>query len=141
MILVLKASVIGSREVYRFDLRCGNLNSSVVVIANLPPRSGRMGVSPFLGYEVQTFFLFKASDWKDKDLPMSYKFSYITAQNNQLPIGSSSKYSDAATALLPAGSAGARYGINCSVQVFDFYAASSVSSSAVVVRPVSRAES
>ena len=141
MTLVLKASVLGSREVYQFDLHCWNLNSSAVVIVNLPPRSGSMEVSPSLGHEVQTSFLFKAMDWKDKDLPLSYQFSYFTAQNIQLSIGSPSENSDGATALLPAGSEGVRYLVNCSVQVFDLYSASAVSSSAVVVRPVSRAES
>jgi hypothetical protein len=140
--LVLKASVLGSREVYQFHLHCGHLNSSIVVIANLPPSSGSMSVSPSSGYEVQTPFLFKAADWKDKDLPLRFLFSYLTVQNHPLATESASEYSDAATSLLPAGSSNADYAINCSVRVTDSYSASTVSSrAAVVVRPVSRAAS
>ena len=140
--LVLKASVLGSREVYRFHLRCGSLNSSIVVIANLPPQGGSMAVSPSSGYEVQTAFLFKAAGWKDKDLPLRFLFNYLTAQNHSLATESASEYSDSTTSLLPAGSSNVNYAINCSVRVTDSYSASTVSSrAAVVVRPVSRAES
>jgi hypothetical protein len=141
--LVLKASVLGSREVYRFHLRCGSLNSSIVVIANLPPQGGSMAVSPSSGNEVQTAFLFKAAGWKDKDLPLRFLFSYLTAQSHYLATESASEYSDSTTSLLPAGSSNADYAINCSVRVIDSYSASTVSSRAavVVVRPVSRAES
>ena len=140
--LVLKASVLGSREVYRFHLRCGSLNSSIVVIANLPPQGGSMAVSPSSGFEVQTAFLFKAAGWKDKDLPLRFLFSYLTAQNHSLATESASEYNDSATSLLPAGSSNADYAINCSVRVTDSYSASTVSSrAAVVVRAVSRAES
>eukprot|EP01036_Dinobryon_divergens_P061868 gene61868-biopygen30867 len=85
--LVLKASVLGSRRrggPYRFDLRCGRLRASMLVITNMPPVGGRVQVSPPTGFEVQTPFLFTAMNWTDQDLPLRYQFSYDTAQNYRL---------------------------------------------------------
>ena len=137
--LVLKSSVLSSRNYYQIDLRCGHLCTSVVVISNMPPAGGRVKVSPPMGIELETFFLFKAMNWTDKDLPLSYQFRYDTTQNYRLGIGAQSQYSSSTTSLLPSGSDIAHYAINCSVEVFDFFAASSVASGSVVVRPVSRA--
>eukprot|EP01036_Dinobryon_divergens_P026337 gene26337-biopygen21943 len=136
--LVLKPSTLGSSSLaFRFDLRCGYLNSSVLVIPNMPPRGGSFSVTPSMGYEVQTPFIFEAIKWIDKDIPLGYQFTYTTTQRSQLRIGVSYPYCNSTTSLLPAGSATARYSMNCSVRVYDAYGAASMTTSSVTVRPVS----
>ena len=136
--LVLKPSVLGARNFYQFDLRCGHLVKSVVVVPNLPPQNGRLHLSPSTGYEVKTYFMFLASNWTDKDLPLSYQFSYYTTvPNYQFVTSANARLGSSTSSLLPAGSLTSHYAINCSVQVFDFYAASSVQTGSVIVQPVS----
>jgi hypothetical protein len=137
--LVLKASTLVGREIFQFSLRCGYLHNTVVVITNQAPRGGRIQVSPSMGSEVQTTFVFKSMNWTDKDLPLSYEFSYYSAQSYQLAIGARSQRRSSVTSLLPAGSSVMHYSTNCSVQVFDLYDASAVATSSVFVRPVSSA--
>ena len=136
--LVLKAFTLAGQDRFQFDLRCGYLHNTIVVVINQAPRGGGFHVSPSTGYEVQTLFAFKATNWTDRDLPLSYQFSYYTAQSYQLAIGTtSSLLESSATALLPAGSSVMHYSTNCSVQVMDFYGASAVTTSSVIVQPVS----
>jgi hypothetical protein len=130
-------SLTSSHSGLHFNLRCGSLHSSVLVIPNLAPRGGSILITPSTGYEVQTPFTVKAMRWIDKDLPLGYQFSYSTAQNFQLEIGGSSRYHNSTTALLPAGAASARYSLNCSVRVYDMYGAASQATTSVTVRPVS----
>eukprot|EP01036_Dinobryon_divergens_P061798 gene61798-biopygen28316 len=106
-------------------------------MTNMPPRGGSLWVAPSTGYEVETHFIFTAMRWVDKDLPLGYQFTYATAQSSQLGIGARSPYRNSTTSLLPAGSATARYSLNCSVRVYDAYGAASRAPTSVTVRPVS----
>eukprot|EP01036_Dinobryon_divergens_P061784 gene61784-biopygen27848 len=106
-------------------------------MTNMPPKGGSLWVTPSTGYEVETHFIFTAMRWVDKDLPLGYQFTYATAQSSQLGIGDRSPYRNSTTSLLPAGSATARYSLNCSVRVYDAYGAATRATTSVTVRPVS----
>ena len=136
--LLVKPSALGlSRVGFQFELRCGSLNSSVLVIPNMPPIGGSISVFPSMGYEVETPFIFKAMRWIDKDIPLGYQFTYTTLQSSQLGVGARSPFLNSTTSFLPAGSATAHYSLNCSVRVYDAYGAASLAASSVTVRPVS----
>ncbi|KAE9033449.1 hypothetical protein PR002_g8666 [Phytophthora rubi] len=67
---------------YKFQLNAtdssGQMGSATIaVVANSPPSSGSLSVTPSLGYALEDKFSLLASDWVDEDLPLKYTFKYI----------------------------------------------------------------
>ncbi|KAL4094191.1 hypothetical protein PRIC1_009854 [Phytophthora ramorum] len=56
----------------------GQMGSATInVVANSPPSSGTLTVTPSLGYALEDTFSVLASNWVDEDLPLKYTFKYI----------------------------------------------------------------
>ncbi|KAG1686220.1 hypothetical protein DVH05_007058, partial [Phytophthora capsici] len=67
---------------YKFQLNAtdssGQIGSAtLIVVANSPPSSGSLSVTPPVGYALEDKFSVVASDWVDEDLPLKYTFKYI----------------------------------------------------------------
>ncbi|GMF31755.1 unnamed protein product [Phytophthora fragariaefolia] len=67
---------------YKFQLNVtdssGQIGSATItVVANSPPSSGSLTVTPSVGYALEDKFTVLASDWVDEDLPLKYTFKYI----------------------------------------------------------------
>ena len=133
--LVIMPSALSSSNFYTFNLQCNSLKSSFDVVPNKPPRNGYFRVLPPSGVEVSTIFHFLAGQWVDKDLPLTYQFSYI--ENTVQVIGIQSERNFTFSPL-PSSSTGAKNLINCSVEVFDSISASTISFQDVRVHPAQR---
>ena len=135
--LVLKANVLNNRPSYIFILRCGRLSSQISVYPNLPPQNGNFHVQPSSGYEVSQLFQFSAGGWTDRNLPLTYQFGYYSSQSSPLQSISGQSLLNSSSSFLPAGLKSALYFINCTVQVFNSYSASSIAIQSVLVQPAS----
>jgi hypothetical protein len=51
-------------------------SSSILIATNAPPAPGYFEVSPLVGAELSTDFIFSAFAWADQDLPITYEFGY-----------------------------------------------------------------
>ena len=80
--------------------------STLSVIANAPPSSGKLSITPSLGVVLQTAFEFRGSGWVDDvlDLPLLYSFFYqIFGETTEYQIVSSTPSTSYSGALLPQG--------------------------------------
>ncbi|RLN87700.1 hypothetical protein BBJ28_00013866 [Nothophytophthora sp. Chile5] len=57
-------------------------SATIVVVANSPPSSGTLSVTPSLGYALEDQFTVLPSEWVDEDLPLKYTFKYIKGAAN-----------------------------------------------------------
>ncbi|ETM39411.1 hypothetical protein L914_14437, partial [Phytophthora nicotianae] len=83
---------------YKFQLNAtdssGQTGSAMItVVANSPPSSGSLTVTPAIGYALEDTFSLLASDWVDEDLPLKYTFKYIKGATysgeNEIALGAS----------------------------------------------------
>ena len=54
--------------------------AEVLILMNEPPAGGSLAVTPSVGYELNTTYLFQTFDWTDAggDLPLTFSFQYYT---------------------------------------------------------------
>jgi len=68
---------------FQIELKVYNqthLGSGVLVMPfNYPPRNGTLIISPKKGLSLETKFYISCSSWMDEDLPLSYQFSKLNA--------------------------------------------------------------
>ncbi|RLN71572.1 hypothetical protein BBJ28_00024261, partial [Nothophytophthora sp. Chile5] len=57
-------------------------SATIMVVANSPPSSGTLSVTPSLGYALEDQFTVLPSQWVDEDLPLKYTFKYIKGAAN-----------------------------------------------------------
>ncbi|KAF4320299.1 hypothetical protein BBO99_00005484 [Phytophthora kernoviae] len=52
-------------------------SAAITVVANSPPSSGTLRITPSVGYALEDKFSVLANNWVDEDLPLKYTFKYI----------------------------------------------------------------
>jgi hypothetical protein len=50
--------------------------SNFGIVLNFAPIDGNVTIDPIFGYSIYTVFNIRAIDYRDEDLPLSYKYSY-----------------------------------------------------------------
>jgi hypothetical protein len=74
---ILKPYALSSSSVYTFTFSIGNIQSSINISINEPPKNGNFIVSPNNGIELNTSFFFESNFWTDSDLPLKYLYGYF----------------------------------------------------------------
>ncbi|KAF1773509.1 SIAH-type domain [Phytophthora cactorum] len=83
---------------YKFQLNATDSSgqtgsATITVVANSPPSSGSLSVTPAVGYALEDKFSVLVSDWVDEDLPLKYTFKYIKGATysgeNEIALGAS----------------------------------------------------
>lgn len=132
--LRLAQNVLPQRSALLFSLSCGGVVSSVQVTTNGSPIPGLFDISPATGTELTTTFVLSASYWSDENLPITYQFGFI--QSSTTLIIQSRSATTYSSNTMPAGSTSNGNIVNCSLQVFNAYNASSFSFNTVIVAPL-----
>jgi hypothetical protein len=132
--LRINPNTLPLRSTISFELSCGQRSSSITVTTNGPPIPGSFICNPKNGTELKTKFSLFASSWSDPDLPITFQFGVFSpqTQSNMILVSRSSLSSLITT--LPAGDALNNFQINCTLQVFDVFNASTISSQFPVVK-------
>ena len=129
---ILDKNTLEQGETYTFTVSCKALTESIQIITNIPPKHGQLVVTPVEGIELEDPFRLIAYDYMDDDIPLSFRFGYIsnTNQDNLLQKKSASNTTNT---ILPAGSNSKHFEINCTVSVYDIFDANTHSKSTVKV--------
>lgn len=138
--LAITAGALPQRASLTFTITCGTVQSVLQISTNGAPLPGSFSISPSSGIELTTSFLFLASQWSDKDLPISYQFGYISIATEQTLTILSRTAATYKSTQLPAGASSNSYQVNCSLVVYDAYNASISVFSAVGVQLLTSAE-
>ncbi|KAK1935400.1 Sperm receptor for egg jelly [Phytophthora citrophthora] len=82
LIMLLSEGKLTPGVSYKFQLNATDSSgqtgsATLTVVANSPPSSGSLSVTPSIGYALEDKFSVLASDWVDEDLPLKYTFKYI----------------------------------------------------------------
>jgi sugar lactone lactonase YvrE len=144
--LALRPNTLSPGQSYTFALKClsSTMPSSVAsvtaslisVIVNSPPIPGQFSVSPLSGKEIFDSFAFTCSGWIDNDLPVSYRFSYISHTGNRMLLRSLSIIPYTSSPL-PAGSSTNDYKVFGIADIYDSYNANTTSAFSVTVKRTS----
>jgi hypothetical protein len=125
---------------YIFELKCqlpypgGTTTSMIAININSPPTPGVFTLNPLNGKEIVDTFTFLASQWTDKNLPLSYQYSYISLSNAKIVVKSGSSVSYSST-VLPAGPSTNQFAVTCIADIFDSLQANTTTSLTVKVLP------
>ena len=123
-----------------FQLACVNSKTlissyaQITVATSSPPLYGLIRVDPSSGIEMTTLFLMEAKYWVSSELPLKYKFNFLSSRrNNFLPIGGISEAAFVYS-MLPRGNYYDRYSLSCSLMVLDVIGCSANASTVVTVK-------
>eukprot|EP01038_Epipyxis_sp_PR26KG_P009204 gene9204-12414_t len=126
-LLLTRYALFGGRS-YTFQLSClqnrnGILSvlsyATIDVLITSPPTSGLFQISPIIGHELLTSFLFSCHFWISDHLPLSYSFVFISpSSNNIISINSKNVVAYVST-ILPAGNEFEESVIQAIAYVFD----------------------
>jgi hypothetical protein len=121
----LKSNALQGGRTYLFMLTVRTSTASIVVTVNAPPTPGMLTVTPQYGTELTTDFTLLATQWLDSDLPLSYKFAYITSAGNPVPLSTQSERTYMVTTLPCLRRSESYVPITIAVTVVDAYQSSS----------------
>jgi hypothetical protein len=81
--LVIAPDSLAEQATYVFTListleNKGQAYATVTVTTNGSPLPGTFTVAPVTGYSIQTLFTFSADGWTDIDLPLTYRFGFVS---------------------------------------------------------------
>jgi hypothetical protein len=138
--LLIKADTLPQRASLLLSLTCGLGTSSIQLTTNGAPLPGSFSSNPLFGDELSTSFTLFADSWSDSDLPITYQFGFISPStgSKMVVLGRSSSISTSTT--LPAGHEALQFAVRCSLQVYDVFNASTITSLTVAVHPISAAQ-
>ena len=113
MILLIAANALPQSASLTFTLACGLAKTSIAIKTNGAPQPGVLLVDPLIGVAIETLFSMAAQGWVDVDLPMKYRFGFLS-DGNKIPLSvvSDSELSYCATQL-SAGSAAKSFYVTC----------------------------
>jgi hypothetical protein len=111
--LIMVSNSLPVESVLTFTLRRGLGVSSINITTNGPPLPGVFQLSPNVGIELTTSFLFSASEWSDPELPLAYEFRFSSAADATVIVGTKAAM-QSITTTLPASNS-----LTCTVNVFD----------------------
>lgn len=131
--LVLPAGVLSPRTSYTFSLSCGAARTAIQVNTNGAPLPGEFKVLPLRGQELSTVFQFRALQWADSDIPVTYVFGFTSSASGTTQVLSASSEIAHTSSTLPAGPASSGFASNCTLQVLDSLSASVTVSEMVIV--------
>ncbi|KAL3659357.1 hypothetical protein V7S43_015628 [Phytophthora oleae] len=98
LVMLLSEGKLTPGVSYKFQLNATDSSgqtgsATLTVVANSPPSSGSLSVTPSVGYALEDKFSVLASDWVDEDLPLKYTFKYIKGSaysgENEIALGAS----------------------------------------------------
>lgn len=134
MNLVLRSNSLPSNSALAFTLHFGvEDEATTLVVVNGAPQLGRFEVSPNIGMEIVDIFTFEADNWFDDNLPLSYAFSYLSRNGDDMLVQSRSERPFTST-VLPAGAVSSNYSVACVLTVFDGMLAASLAQEIVTVK-------
>jgi hypothetical protein len=90
--LVVLIKILPAQTSYTFTLTLYSGDSSAIasnsisVIGNLAPIPGSLASSPTTGFEGITLYTLTASLWDDENLPLMYRYLFISYSNSAIPI-------------------------------------------------------
>merc|ERR1711871_1370465 len=138
-----------SDTLYTFQLKCitNNTNNnheniaSIQVTTNGGPRPGSFQIFPHIGTEMNTTFEFKASNWEDKDIPITYVYGFRDINDTSSDdfnsfssiefVATSDRISETKTnTILPVGT------LKGVVRIYDIYDAFTMAYDDVIVNPI-----
>lgn len=111
----------------------------ISLVANNPPRGGKLLVSPNSGKAINTTFNMNAIQWIDDidDYPLQYLFSYYSTDINSRSFISLKTIDSVISSLLGQGTKQNYFSVTCVVEVYDVYNSFTSSSYPVIVKPLS----
>jgi hypothetical protein len=121
--LALPRNSLAAGQSYSFGLRCkleGNIQVTnfITVSVNIPPSSGKFGVSPSSGTAYLEAFALTCSNWIDTDLPLSYQFSFLSLTGRTLITKGLTPLSYSST-VLPEGQKENNQLVTCQADIYD----------------------
>jgi hypothetical protein len=108
--------------------------STGLTVVNEPPRPGSCAVSPSSGIAAETKFESVCVQWTDEDLPLTYTFGYLDAQNRFVALARSS-FSNRASFALPSGNPSTNHSLTIVSRVVDKLGAVSEVRQVITVKP------
>ena len=133
--LVIPPSSLAERAAYTFTLSSGSAYTSIRILMNGAPTSGKFEVTPPTGDALSTNFQFIAKNWQDEDIPLQYVFGYKSSSRSADILIRGLSENALHTTTLPPGS------LPCLVRVFDVYGANTTAIETVVVNTPSSVSS
>lgn len=134
--LAVKKGFFTAGFTYRISLqtwRAGGRKSFNVIKRDIDtsPENGTCSLTPMQGEAMVTLFKITCLGWKDKDLPLKYRYFYQKDNDFIELYGGTSKQS---SSLLPMGDASSNYSINVIAEIQDSLGSTTRASMAVQVR-------
>lgn len=131
----LKGNSLVGGNTYLFTLSLRSSVASIVVTVNSPPVPGVLSVTPPTGLELTTEFTLVAYLWQDNDLPLTYKFGYLSSTQKVIALSPKAERTYVVTTLPSLQKSESQYvSITTTVSVFDIFDAASNSTATVGVK-------
>lgn len=104
--------------------------AEVLIILNEPPAGGSLVVTPTVGYELSTTYLFQTYDWTDAggDLPMTFSFQYYTLSSLPRKLFKANNNFRFASGILGRGLESSGFNVTCVVVAYDALGSSATTS-------------
>jgi hypothetical protein len=109
----------------------------VSVVVNGPPQPGTFSVFPTSGWELRTMFTLSAANWTDMDLPLTYRFGFVSPSTGLDLTVIDRSISSSGLSIFPAGNALQNHSLTCTFEVFDSTDRSYLGTHSLTVYPVS----
>ena len=141
--LALKPNALLQGATFRFTLSCALLFDNLFVSyrstdiwTNDFPSPGDLTITPNIGIEFDTLYLFEALLWSDSDMPLTYEFLYMSPGERPLTIQGQSEFSSVSS-LMSRGNGDEDYKLTVKLLVFDGLGAMSTLTESITVYPAS----
>ena len=138
--LALKPNALLQGAAFRFTLSCVILDNLFVsyrstdIWTNDFPSPGDLTITPNIGIEFDTLYLFEALLWSDSDMPLTYEFLYMSRGERPLAVQSQSEFSSVSS-LMSRGNDDEDYTLTIELLVFDGLGAMSTLTESITVYP------